>query len=492
MSELERPGSPSIPPTSESVEKEVQTIIQPSINPLRAIRRKEMELRKASQRQREELSRMEIEERGREDEFSVFLHTAVEMDATKRIAQQSLEAVNRSTYFIPSLVDLCAREIASHFHEMDLGGVELPEELVEKIVPHLAEDIPLVYSVPLITSEEYWKRVGKRRDPSMELRDRETTWKQLVMERIVEETLEKDMPLNPELVHRALQGLSEVIKDYVRCVSVRQLRSHISPAVLTACFPNLKSLSLSYGVLREGMGFDMSMCGIRDSDCVNIANMLKEESQTLQHLGLRECMMTDIQARVIVSGLVATPCLLSLDLSHNRIRDDGLRAIASFLAVNTTLIDLNLSNNFLRAESGRFLAAALEKNTSLQSLNLRLNRFGDEGGRLLLSGLRSNPSLNTLDISSNELGPESAIILCDLFEAQGCVLRSVNISNNVLGSAIGERLANAVKKYKDLIRFDVRMTDLDGHDLVIIQEQMKKRKVKEENLLLLSRDFKKP
>jgi hypothetical protein len=105
-------------PASESVEKEVHTIVEPSINPLRAIRRKEMELRKTSQRQREELSRIHMEERGREDEFSVFLHTAVEMDATKRIAQQSLEAVNRSTYFIPSLVDLCAREIASHFHGM--------------------------------------------------------------------------------------------------------------------------------------------------------------------------------------------------------------------------------------------------------------------------------------------------------------------------------------------------------------------------------------
>jgi hypothetical protein len=130
---------------------------------------------------------------------------------------------------------------------MDLAGFELPEELVKKIVPHLAEDIPLVYSVPMISSEEYWKRVGKRRDPSMELRNRERTWKQLVMERIVEETLEKDMPLNPELVRRALQGLSEVIKDYVRCVSIRQLRSHISPEVLTSCFPSLTSLSLSYG-----------------------------------------------------------------------------------------------------------------------------------------------------------------------------------------------------------------------------------------------------
>jgi hypothetical protein len=213
------------------------------------------------------------------------------------------------------------------------------------------------------------------------------------------------------------------------------------------------------------------------------------------------------------------------DLSHNRIRDDGLRAIASFLAVNTTLIDLNLSNNFFRAASGRFLGAALEKNTTLQSLNLRLNRCGDEGGRLLLAGLRSNPSLHMLDISSNELGPASAIVLCELLEAQGCPLQAVNISNNVLGSAIGEyvtfaafhfflyppflvrsvgvsceegmcwfcafwcrRLTIAVKECKDLITLDVRMTDLDVHDIVVIQEQMKKRKAREERSLLSTKD----
>ena len=40
---------------------------------------------------------------------------------------------------------------------------------------------------------------------------------------------------------------------------------------------------------------------------------------------------------------------------------------------------MNLSNNRIGDEGSKALAMALEKNTTLQNLNLNYNRLGDEG-----------------------------------------------------------------------------------------------------------------
>jgi internalin A len=118
--------------------------------------------------------------------------------------------------------------------------------------------------------------------------------------------------------------------------------------------------------------------------------------------------------------------LISLNLSGNRISDDGARALAAL----TGLTSLDLRLNGIGADGARALAAL----TGLTSLDLRLNRIGADGARALaaLTGLTS------LDLRQNEISDDGARALAALTN-----LTSLYLSGNGI-SADGARALAAL------------------------------------------------
>nr|CAG4708094.1 unnamed protein product [Naegleria fowleri] len=61
------------------------------------------------------------------------------------------------TYFVPSLVELCASAIANNFEQRPTFE-KIPQELQQLISKKLPVDLSLQISVPLISDDDYWKK----------------------------------------------------------------------------------------------------------------------------------------------------------------------------------------------------------------------------------------------------------------------------------------------------------------------------------------------
>ncbi len=98
------------------------------------------------------------------------------------------------------------------------------------------------------------------------------------------------------------------------------------------------------------------------------------------------------------------PKLTHLDVSATEQTDEGAEALAESAAVGALQV-LNLGNNELTTAGVRFLAESPHFK-SLEVLNLSRNEFGDEGARALArsSGLRR---LKCLILRDNEISPEA-------------------------------------------------------------------------------------
>ncbi len=62
--------------------------------------------------------------------------------------------------------------------------------------------------------------------------------------------------------------------------------------------------------------------------------------------------------------------MATLDLSGNKIQDDGAEALADALGANTTLTSLNLLYNDISPDGAKSLAEALKSNITLTCLDL--------------------------------------------------------------------------------------------------------------------------
>jgi len=110
----------------------------------------------------------------------------------------------------------------------------------------------------------------------------------------------------------------------------------------------------------------------------------------------------------LAGALPSFVALESLDLSHNKIRDEGGKALAAYVVASGSLTSLDLSFNELEAEAAKALAPALAANGSLTSLDLRYNELGPAGAEALAPGLASNASLTCCNVLQNEMDVAAA------------------------------------------------------------------------------------
>jgi Ran GTPase-activating protein (RanGAP) involved in mRNA processing and transport len=111
-------------------------------------------------------------------------------------------------------------------------------------------------------------------------------------------------------------------------------------------------------------------------------------------------------AAIIANALVKNTTLQYLYLSHNHISDEGVQSLVKILTFNnSTLKDLDLGNNDITNNGVQYLAKMLETNKTLNQLNLSSNRIGDQGVTLLSNALTpsNNKTLEKLYLNSNPL-----------------------------------------------------------------------------------------
>lgn len=156
-----------------------------------------------------------------------------------------------------------------------------------------------------------------------------------------------------------------------------------------------------------------SRCG--PVGCTAIADALGK-NHTLQHLHLRSNGVKPDGVLYLSKALAHKSCaLLSLDLSYNLLKDEGMIEIGRSLRGNQSLIRLFLSGNGIGAKGVEALTKPLRKNVTLTELDLSCNRLGGSSGTLAAECiavlLQENKHLLSLNLDTNKLGNDGAHII---------------------------------------------------------------------------------
>ncbi|KEG11148.1 leucine-rich protein [Trypanosoma grayi] len=376
----------------------------------------------------------------------------------------------QQSYFVPSLISLCADVIAENFADIAAADKLCEEDpkLYDMVIERLRTDLPLTVNVPRVRSDAYWRRCCEARWSFGQLSERSCGklvpperegWKQFYLERVLSDYLTGLR--SHDLVGEESQQLDRlciVSREYVYALHLpcQTTRFDLYTQLLSR-LPHLEHLRLTYGANNVGTSFEWDMMGFSESDAANVRYALNKYPP-LRSLRLPNNRINSSLAKGILSGLVLNTTLRVLDLSSNRIDDDGVRQLALLLCrPDLPLEELYLHDNKIRGDGAAALGEALTMNTTLRVLNLRLNRIPDEpGGVALVTGLASPTALEVLDLSHNALGDATAQVLAEVLPKQTSLL-SLNISGNkALGLSTGELLLQAVRENATLRFLDAR------------------------------------
>jgi Ran GTPase-activating protein (RanGAP) involved in mRNA processing and transport len=209
-------------------------------------------------------------------------------------------------------------------------------------------------------------------------------------------------------------------------------------------YRNLHSLSLSENQLGpKGLAYLMDVgqlyslwdavelwdCDLGDDGAGLLGSYLsrKDVEWKIRSLNLATNDITDRGAVLLATGLSRMRCdrLQSLDLSRNRIGNDGLIAIANAV-----------SHSFL------------------QKLSLHHNRFDAKGVTYLASLLKGGTlrSLLNLDLSNNSIRDTGVFWIAQALRSRLCCLEELFLSNTQISNSSVANLASALEKNQRLKR----------------------------------------
>ena len=131
-------------------------------------------------------------------------------------------------------------------------------------------------------------------------------------------------------------------------------------------------------------------------------------SNNIDELNLNKYRMQYQQLSCFITPLTTNMSLLILNLSGDKLGNEGAIKIAKILTTNYSLHTLNLSECCIRDKGMIEIASSLTTNTSLRTLNLNYNSIGRAGSHLSII-LRNNASLHTLKFNYNYVDNNDAI-----------------------------------------------------------------------------------
>lgn len=165
-----------------------------------------------------------------------------------------------------------------------------------------------------------------------------------------------------------------------------------------------------------------------------------------------------------------------LDLSGNRLRDEGARFIALLIKKNRTLVHIDVASNDIGHVGGVQIARALLENNTVVSLDIGAragvngNHIGTPGAEALGVVLRSNEVLSRLNISSNGLGAAGVSFIANAL-GQNRSLTRLNLSSNSLGFD-GARILAAVLEESRVTHWELPRNHLDDKGGIVFLDAL--------------------
>ncbi|XP_020376766.2 NACHT, LRR and PYD domains-containing protein 3-like, partial [Rhincodon typus] len=230
---------------------------------------------------------------------------------------------------------------------------------------------------------------------------------------------------------------------------------------------------------------DLSDNNIRDKGFILLCNALEGEQCSLQMLSVGGNKLTSSCCKDLATMLGTNKTLVELDLSHNRIGEDGLQELSKALKnENCKLQKLGLNSIFAfefgimgtyedASRAGVICDILKSKNCTLQSLGLAKNSFTENCCAELIKSLKGNQILTELDLGSNNLQNEGMAALCDILTEKGCKIQSLKVANAKLTSDCCARLASVFNTNQTLTELDVSMNELGNDGVTMLLSSLK-------------------
>lgn len=199
----------------------------------------------------------------------------------------------------------------------------------------------------------------------------------------------------------------EIAKEWItavkNCINVENYfkyceklqKEPILAVVRVLCDNSCKSLTLEHTPLTL-------------DDAKGLGDMLRR-NKTLSKLAITDSGLTDCFMEVISTSLAHNEGLFvcfnplkkvikMLDLSSNRISNEGVADLVDGLYVNVNLFMLSLSHNVFSDVGAVHLSDLLKGNVSLTRLDISFNQIGPKGAQALAGALQSNQFLKELEL----------------------------------------------------------------------------------------------
>ena len=197
---------------------------------------------------------------------------------------------------------------------------------------------------------------------------------------------------------------------------------------------------------------DFSSCRLSPLDCLTLVHALQSSGEKIEHFNLMDNHIASLGC-IEISKLFGGKdhnqsfCNLKrLDLSYNRITDEGVKYITiALINNNCKLNSLGLEENEITDKGVEHLTKALiNNNCKLNSLGLEANEITDKGVEHLTKALiNNNCKLNSLGIGGNEITDKGVEHLTKALINNNCKLNSLGLGGNEITDKGVEHLTKA-------------------------------------------------
>ena len=127
------------------------------------------------------------------------------------------------------------------------------------------------------------------------------------------------------------------------------------------------------------------------------------EERTLTRLDIHNNELETEGIWQIKSALEPLQLLKYINLSYNNLGDDATSEIGRLLPTLQSIVEIDLSSNNIQDNGALSIGMALSNSDcNLEKLNISKNKIADDGARYILDGIANNTTLTSLNLSSNK------------------------------------------------------------------------------------------